>query len=51
MPRRGRRKKKRISVGKYRKNARREIVLQEEEIRYLVEKTAFNASEISEWFK
>ena len=51
MPKRVKKKRKRKSKGKYRKNSRAELALPDEEIQYLVEKTAYDASEISEWFK
>ena len=44
------RSRKRGKKGKFRKNSLNELSLSEADLHYLIEKTNFDAGEISEWF-
>ena len=51
MPRERAKKKKGKGKGKFRKNSEKALVLSDEDLKFLTEKTSFDAGEIGEWFR
>ena len=43
--------KRRKKKGKFQKNSDTVLVLSEEDLQFLIQKTSFDAVEISEWFR
>ena len=43
--------KKRGKGGKFKKNCKKTILLSDEDLKYLIENTTYDAPEIGEWFR